>query len=165
MSSCFSYRSSISGVFLRKSALKVCSKFTEEHPCQSAILIKLLCNVIEIALRHRCFPINMLHISRTHFSNNTSGRLLLQLESCNPQRIIQNLLRHLKRQCLLEKIVNNKNIWLRTTGLRNLFLKPLPGVEKFKKKQHGALILFFAPTKYLWLDTSQSLFSLRQTPI
>ena len=29
-----------------------CSKFTEEHPCRSVIPIKLLCNFIEIALRH-----------------------------------------------------------------------------------------------------------------
>ena len=28
--------------FLRKSALKICSKFTGEHPCRSAISIKLL---------------------------------------------------------------------------------------------------------------------------
>ena len=28
-------------VFLRKSVLKICSKFTEEHPCQIAISIKL----------------------------------------------------------------------------------------------------------------------------
>ena len=31
-------------MFLRKSVLKICSKFTGEHPCRSAILIKLLCN-------------------------------------------------------------------------------------------------------------------------
>ena len=28
-------------VFLRKNVLKICSKFTEEHPCQIAISIKL----------------------------------------------------------------------------------------------------------------------------
>ena len=28
--------------FLRKSVLKICSKFTGEHPCRSAISIKLL---------------------------------------------------------------------------------------------------------------------------
>ena len=28
-------------VFLRKSVLKICSKFTGEHPCQIAISIKL----------------------------------------------------------------------------------------------------------------------------
>ena len=28
-------------VFLEKGVLKICSKFTEEHPCQSAISIKL----------------------------------------------------------------------------------------------------------------------------
>ena len=37
----------------------------------------LLCNFIEIALRHGCSPVNLLHIFRPPFSKNTSGRLLL----------------------------------------------------------------------------------------
>ena len=57
--------------------LKICSKFTGEHLCQSAISIKLLCNFIEIALRHGCSPVKLLHIFRTPFLKNTSGRLLL----------------------------------------------------------------------------------------
>ena len=43
-----SFRSSYPQVFLGKSVLKICSKFTREHPCQSAISIKLLCNFINI---------------------------------------------------------------------------------------------------------------------
>ena len=35
-------------------------------------------NFIEITLRHRCSPINLLHIFRTPFSQNTSGWLLLK---------------------------------------------------------------------------------------
>ena len=35
-------RSSHPEVFLRKGVLKICSKFTGEHPCQSVISIKLL---------------------------------------------------------------------------------------------------------------------------
>ena len=38
---------------------------------------KLLCNFIEITLRHRCSPVNLLHIFRTLFSKDTSGELLL----------------------------------------------------------------------------------------
>ena len=33
-------RSSPSKVFLREGVLKICSKFTGEHPCRSAISIK-----------------------------------------------------------------------------------------------------------------------------
>ena len=73
------YRSSPSEVFLRTGVLKICSKFTAEHPCPSVISIKLLCNFIEIALRHRCSPVNLLHIFRTPFPWNTSGRLLLNI--------------------------------------------------------------------------------------
>ena len=39
-----SYRSRRPEVLLGKSVLKICSKFTEEHPCRSVILIKLLWN-------------------------------------------------------------------------------------------------------------------------
>ena len=66
-------------MFLGKVVLKICSKFTGEHPCRSVISIKLLCNFIEIALRHGCSPVNLLHIFSTCFNRNTSGRLLLSL--------------------------------------------------------------------------------------
>ena len=39
-----SNRSSRPEVFLVKVVLKICSKFTGEHPCCSAISIKLLCD-------------------------------------------------------------------------------------------------------------------------
>ena len=65
-------------VFLRKHVLGICSKFTGEHQCRSVISITLLCNAIEIKLRHWCSPVNLLHIFRTPFSKNTCGRLLLK---------------------------------------------------------------------------------------
>ena len=71
------YRSSRPEKFLGKVVLKICSKFTGEHPCRSAISIKLQSNFIEITLRHGCSPVNLLHIFRTPFLKNTSGWLLL----------------------------------------------------------------------------------------
>ena len=71
------YRSRPPGLYLGKSVLKICSKFTGEHPCRSVIPIKLLCNFIEITLRYGCSPVNLLHIFRTPFYKNTSGGLLL----------------------------------------------------------------------------------------
>ena len=71
------FRSSRPIMFLRKGILKICGKFTGEHPCRGAISVKLLCNFIEIALWHGCSSVNLLLISRTHFSKNTSGWLLL----------------------------------------------------------------------------------------
>ena len=38
----------------------------------------LLCNFIEITLRRGCSPVDLLHIFRTSFPENTSGRLLLK---------------------------------------------------------------------------------------
>ena len=72
------YRSINPQVFLRKGVLNICSKFTGKHPCQSVISIKLLCNFIEITLRHGCSTVNLLHIFRSPFPRNTSGWLLLE---------------------------------------------------------------------------------------
>ena len=70
--------SSRTEVFLEKGILKICSKFTREHPCRRMISIKSQNNFIEITLRHGCSPVNLLNIFRTHFTKNTSWRLLLK---------------------------------------------------------------------------------------
>ena len=68
----YCFRSSPPEVFLQKGVLKICSKFTGEHPCQSAISTKLLCNFIKIALWHGCSPANLLHLfCRIPFPKNT----------------------------------------------------------------------------------------------
>ena len=72
------YRSNHPEVFLRKGVLKICSTFTGKHPCWSAISIKLLCNFIEITLRHGCPPVNLLYIFKTTFPQNASEGLLLK---------------------------------------------------------------------------------------
>ena len=61
------YRNRHPEVFLVKGVLKICSKFTGEHPCRSVISVKLLCNFIEITLRHGCSPVNLMYIFRTTF--------------------------------------------------------------------------------------------------
>ena len=73
------FRSSHRETFLGKGVLKICSKFTGEHSCRNAISIKLLCNFIEITLRHGRSPVNLLHIFRTPFLKSTSGRLFVSL--------------------------------------------------------------------------------------
>ena len=68
-------------MFLERCILKICIKFTGEHPCRSVNcnficnFIDLLCNFIEITLRHGCYPVNLPHIFRTPFAKNT-------LDSC-----------------------------------------------------------------------------------
>ena len=66
--------------FLKK-VLKIRSKFAGEYPCRNAISVKLQSNFIEITLWHGCSPINLLHIFRTPFPKNTSGRS--NFESCD----------------------------------------------------------------------------------
>ena len=54
-------------MFLGKGFLKICSKFTGEHPYLSVISLKLPCGFIGITLRHKYSPVNLLHIFRTSF--------------------------------------------------------------------------------------------------
>ena len=75
------YKYSRPEVFLRKGLLKICRKFTGEHPCRSVISIKSLCNFMEIAHQHGFSPVNLLDNFRTPFTKNTCGWLLLILAS------------------------------------------------------------------------------------
>ena len=78
-----SFQKQLSRGVLRKSFLKICSWFTGEHSYYSVILKKLLCNFIEIPLRHGYSPVNLLHIFRqlhifrAPFLKDTSRWLLL----------------------------------------------------------------------------------------
>ena len=96
----FKFRSSRPEVFLRKSALKICSKFTGEHPCRSAVSIKLLCNFIKIVLRHGCSLVNLQHIIEIPFLKNTSGGLLLSVASSDNLPFILDLNLFEKKLCL-----------------------------------------------------------------
>ena len=73
-------------MLLRKGVPKICSKCTGEYPCRCVLSIKLLRNFLEIALRHGCSPVNLLHIYRNTFPRNTSGWLLL-----NRRKTVKNL--------------------------------------------------------------------------
>ena len=64
-------------VLLEKGILKICSKFTGEHPCRSVISIKSQSNFIEITFWHGYPPVNLQHIFRTPFLKNYLGGLLL----------------------------------------------------------------------------------------
>ena len=66
--------------------LKIYCKFTGEHPCRKAISIKWQSNFIEIKLRHGCSPVNLLHIFRASFLNNTSRRLFLKIIEKTPKQ-------------------------------------------------------------------------------
>ena len=70
-------------VFLGEGVLKICNKFTGEHPCRSAISIKLLCT--SVFSFHGCSLVNLLHIFRTPFPKNTFGWLLLVVVKALPK--------------------------------------------------------------------------------
>ena len=111
-------RSSHPEVFLGKELLKICSKYTGEHPCRSVISIKFLQNFIEITLRHGCSLVHFLYIFRTPSFENNSGRLQqhgrLQRELLKLSRVL-NLL---PTRCL-----NQHYIFLSFLLLTQLLLK------------------------------------------
>ena len=110
------HRSSPPEVFLRKGISIICCKFTREHPCWSAILIKLQSNFIEIEHRHGCSSVNLLHIFRTPFIKNTYGWQLLNNLSSRHNNIVFNkmlLIGTLRKsnKIVLNYIVENLNIF------------------------------------------------------
>ena len=95
-------------VFLGKGVLKICSKFTEEHSCRSAISMKMQSSFIEIALRHGCSSVNLLHIFKTPFPKNTSGWLLLTRTSLSCMYIFVLVTwRYVKQLWLLDFCIHN----------------------------------------------------------
>ena len=60
-----------------KGALKICKRCSENMQQIYRRIPMLKSHFIEITVRHGCSPVNLLHIFRTPFSKNTSGRLLL----------------------------------------------------------------------------------------
>ena len=86
-------RNSHPDLFLAKVVLKICSKFTGEHSCQSVISIKLLCNFTEITLWHGCSSVNLMHIFRTPFLKVhlwVAASVCLE-EQCNIQNTVKKL--------------------------------------------------------------------------
>ena len=79
-------RSSRPEVFLGKGVLKICSKFTEEHPCRSAISMKM----------------------QSSFPKNTSGWLLLTRTSLSCMYIFVLVTwRYVKQLWLLDFCIHN----------------------------------------------------------
>ena len=78
-----------------RGVLKICSKFTGEHQCRRVISINLLYNFIEITLRHGCSSVNLLHISRTPFTKNTSEWFIhlinILFRNLKPTRFLETL--------------------------------------------------------------------------
>ena len=69
------YESSHSEVFLRKGVLKICSKFTGEHPCQSVISIKLHSSACVFSCKFAAYFQNTFfqeHLYVAVFDNNMS---------------------------------------------------------------------------------------------
>ena len=89
-------RNSLPDVLLGKGFLKVCNKFKGEHPCQSVISIKLLCNFTEVTPRHGCCSVILMDIFRPPIYKDTLAcnfikrEALAQVFSCEFCEIPKN---------------------------------------------------------------------------
>ena len=132
---------------LRKYFLKICSKFTGEHPWRSVISIKLLCNFIKIKLRHGCSPVNLLHIFRAPFSKNNSRGLLLISQVCISQKV--------------KVVILAISVWLLIYGNSTKKKSKIDNylVRKYKKVQ--LLRKLFVSVNVVWdHDQAQGIFSI-----
>ena len=77
----YHFQNQPSKILLGKGVLKICNKFTGEHPCRSVISIKFQSNFIDITLRNGCSLVTLLHIFRIPFHKNTFGWLLLHFHT------------------------------------------------------------------------------------
>ena len=80
----FKHRSSHPEVFLEKGVLKICSKFTGEHPCRSAISIKLQSKAT-LLKSHLSLAVSC---KFAVYFQNTFGWLLLDYTSNTPCIIV-----------------------------------------------------------------------------
>ena len=104
------FRSSHPEVFLRKVVLKICSKFIGESTRAECDFNKVALG--EITLRHRCSPVNLLHIFRITFPKNTSGRLLLEISTLvKTPFLAEHLL-----EAILEHLLAATSKWLPVGG-------------------------------------------------
>ena len=82
-----SHRSSHRRCSLRKGVLRNFTKFIGKRLCQSLFFNKVAgirpTTLLKKRLSHMCFPLNFVKFLRTPFTQNTSGRLLLNLLKLN----------------------------------------------------------------------------------
>ena len=78
------YRSSHQRCFVRKDVLRNFTKLTGKHLCQSLFFNKVAdlkpATSLKKRLCHRCFSVNFAKFLKTPFLQNTSGRLLLDMQ-------------------------------------------------------------------------------------
>ena len=94
-------RSSQQRCSVRKRVLRNFAKFRGKHLCQVLFFNKVAgpepATLLKKRLRHRCFPVNFAKFLRTPFSQNTSGRLLLDKQHFlaeNPIKVLNGPQQH-----------------------------------------------------------------------
>ena len=127
-------------MFLGKSVLKICSKFTRKHSSWSVISINLRSNFIEITLGHGCSTVYLLHVFKTPFPKNTCGGLLLYKSPLTSKRTFVHFTdtptveKHWNKKLKSEwktknwnkKLITKTVLWKMFVQLKSSFLKISP---------------------------------------
>ena len=94
---------------------------------------------LQIALRHGCSPVNLLHIFRTPFLKNTSGRLLLILPNTQKVKAIRQWIEY-----------NVKNVFPESSYIGKTIPRP------FSKNQNWVFQQTFVLMNTSWTRLSSS---------
>ena len=122
-------RSSHSEMSLRKGVLKICSKVTGQHPCRSAISIKFQSNFIEIAHRHRCSSVTLLHIFSKEHLWAAASNLCWQLT---------HLWKFYSRMTYITPIAGQYSLFIRPENIRKPFFLVFSGDIKWEHRPEMA---------------------------
>ena len=132
-------------MFLKKGVLKICSKFTGEHPYRSVISIKLQSSFIETPLRHGCSLVNLLHIFRAPFPKSP-------LECCFCRSNLIQYMLLLSSHGPVPSEISNKNILKKNIKV-SFFGSPWLSFTNF-----GSLGIFYKDVMCTALPSALTLF-------
>ena len=112
-----------------------------EHPYRNVI-----CNFIQIALQHGCSLVNLPHIMRTPFPNNTSGWLLLNISNLSKRKI--------------NGLVNSSKDSITLVSCIESFELPQTLVKKLKIDEFVSTFVFITYWEITWLICNINIISL-----
>ena len=98
-------RSSRPEVFFRKGVLKICSKFTGEHPCQ-------------IVSPHGCSPTNLWCIFRTPFPKKVLDNCFCNIDKAETCRVFYDKFSLIMRKCSERRTRNSQQKFFRKVCTR-----------------------------------------------
>ena len=137
-------RSSTPEVFLGKGVLKICSKIYRR-----TFMLKCDFNFIEITLLHKFSTVNLFHIFRTHFYENTSGGLLFHIWLPTVQSEIRYIANY---ACGLVKVKQ----FYKHNYIKHIMTRPLKVQLDLNLSQYVCVHMEIIPWKFCFFNPMNS---------